>query len=285
MLTDTLRPTRLADMVGQKACKTLAMLWKIQNLYASYLFHGPPGTGKTTAARIMAKLLTNLPQGMSTDETLDIMEINSASNRGIDFIRDLEQKIRLRPFIGPKKVYIFDEAHMLTREAWNAMLKHLEEPPPHVHWILCSTEPDDIPRSIQSRCLRLAFHPVQDDVMRTFLEKVSEDHKLSKGMIPDIIDQAKGSVRDALVLLESGSCEKTPKGGFNMDVILFGDRSAAIEAVDLMKQAYGESAARSSLLESCYEEMKRSSRCDYLASLLEDGTSIRLAISKTRRIS
>jgi DNA polymerase-3 subunit gamma/tau len=144
------RPQKFEELFGlESVTKALTTQLKKNQVGHAYLFAGPRGTGKTTVARILAREVGC--RGM------DLIEIDAASNRGIDDVRRLREGIGLAPSGGPKKVYIIDEAHMLTREAFNALLKTLEEPPAHAILILATTEPQKIPETVRSRCQRFDF--------------------------------------------------------------------------------------------------------------------------------
>ncbi len=197
----------------------------------AYLFFGPRGLGKTSAARILAKAVNCLqlqPDGNPCGECanclsikdgkfLDMIEIDAASNRGIDQIRDLKEKIEFSPTEGRFKVYIIDEVHMLTSEAFNALLKTLEEPPAHAIFILCTTEIHKIPATILSRCQRFDFKLATQDDLKNLLQLVTKKEKIKveDRALDLVIENAKGSYRDALSLLDvvfSGQAKsKDPK--------------------------------------------------------------------------
>lgn len=183
----------------------------------AYLFSGPRGTGKTSVARIFAKALncsdkpTPNPCGkcdqctkIASGQALNVMEIDAASNRGIDEIRDLREKIKYKPVEGRYKVYIMDEAHMLTNEAFNALLKTLEDPPQNTIFILATTEPQKIPVTIASRCQRFDFGRIKAEKIEEHLKNIASNEKVS---ITDealnlISRQCEGSLRDAISLLD-----------------------------------------------------------------------------------
>jgi DNA polymerase-3 subunit gamma/tau len=210
------RPRRFEDVVGQEPVTTT-----LQHVVATgtpahaYLFSGPRGTGKTSTGRILAKAL-NCPAGpdgqldpecaASYDDgrALDLIELDAASNRGIDEIRDLRENAGYSPALGPYKVYLIDEAHMLTDAAFNALLKTLEEPPPHVIFILATTEPHRIPATISSRCQRFDFrrHTLADIIGRLNLVGGGEGVTAKDGVYELIAHQATGSLRDAENLLD-----------------------------------------------------------------------------------
>jgi len=192
------RPQTFSDVVGQEqAVELLTGAIKQKKISHAYLFCGGRGTGKTTVARIVARDIG------CNDE--DIIEIDAASNRGIDEIRDLREAVRTAPFSSPYKVYIIDEAHMLTKEAANALLKTLEEPPSHVIFILATTDPDKLPQTIVSRCQKVVFRNPDIDTLSRRLMYVAEKEggpKLTEGTAKRIAVHGKGSYRDALGILE-----------------------------------------------------------------------------------
>lgn len=191
------RPAEFSDVVGQDhIVKLLTTSIKEQKISHAYLFCGGRGTGKTTVARIFARDIGCNPE--------DIIEIDAASNRGIDEIRELRDAVRTSPFSSPYKVYIIDEAHMLTKEAANALLKTLEEPPKHVIFILATTDPEKLPETIVSRCQKLVFKQPDLDTLASRLVHVakSEGKKLEVETAHVIANHGKGSYRDALGTLE-----------------------------------------------------------------------------------
>ncbi len=179
----------------------------------AYLFTGPKGVGKTSAARILAKMV-NCPKGggdncdvctsIADGSNLDLIEIDAASNRGIDDIREIKEKIKLSPTSLKKKVYIIDECHMLTAEAFNALLKTLEEPPSHVLFILATTEVGKLPQTILSRVTRLDFKEADGDNLKKVLQKIIQMEKLEvdNEALNLIIKASDGSFRDAEKLLD-----------------------------------------------------------------------------------
>lgn len=158
------RPTGFDSLIGQEAIKkTLLNALETNKVSHAYLFSGPRGTGKTSSAKILAKALNcSEPRGVEPcglcdsckDSNPDIIEMDAASNNGVDEIRELREKVAYSPVFGKYKVYIIDEVHMLTTQAFNALLKTLEEPPSHAVFILATTEPHKIPLTILSRCQR-----------------------------------------------------------------------------------------------------------------------------------
>lgn len=191
------RPETFSDVVGQEQIVNLLTSSIKQNKIShAYLFCGGRGTGKITVARIFAKDIGCNPE--------DIIEIDAASNRGIDEIRELREAVRTAPFSSPYKVYIIDEAHMLTKEAANALLKTLEEPPSHVIFILATTDPEKLPTTIVSRCQKIIFKQPDIETLSNRLMHVakSEGFNLPKEGAEHISSHGKGSYRDALGILE-----------------------------------------------------------------------------------
>lgn len=213
------RPKNFEEVAGQKEIvKTIKTSLRNGKTSHAYLFTGPRGVGKTTLARLIAKGVNCLENGI-TDEScnrcenclainngtfLDMVEIDAASNRGIDEIRQLKEKINYQPVKGRKKIYIIDEVHMLTKEAFNALLKTLEEPPEHVIFILATTEADKILPTIISRCQRYDFKTLSLNDMKEQLRFIGKNEGVD---IPDdvlelIYESSGGSVRDAVSILE-----------------------------------------------------------------------------------
>ncbi len=212
------RPSSFDTLVGQVPVKQALMNALSSGRIAhAYLFTGPRGTGKTTTARIFAKALnclkgpTDHPCGeclncrqITDGSAMDVQELDAASNRGVDDIKNLNKNADFAPVNCRYKVYIIDEAHMLTTEACNALLKTLEEPPEHVVFILATTEPQKILPTIHSRCQRFDFHPITQEEIVAHLQKVAEgsDIKADKEALELIAAASEGGMRDALSLLE-----------------------------------------------------------------------------------
>ncbi len=198
------RSKSLTEIVGQKhITDTLARAIKAGKISHAYLFTGPRGVGKTSVARILAHEVNDLPY---TDESihLDIIEIDAASNRRIDEIRDLRDKVHIAPTSAKYKVYIIDEVHMLTKEAFNALLKTLEEPPAHVIFILATTEAHKLPETIISRTQRFTFKAIESseavDHLRELAQK--EGMNVSDDALALLAEHGGGSFRDAIGLLD-----------------------------------------------------------------------------------
>lgn len=212
------RPKTFADVSGQpQATVTLQNEIKIGRINHAYLFTGSRGTGKTTCAKIFAKAVNCLNttngnpcgecencKGIESGEILDIVEMDAASNRGIDDIRDIIDKAQFAPAKAKYRVYIVDEVHMLTDQAFNALLKTLEEPPKHVIFILATTEVHKLPATIVSRCQRFDFHRIPADAIADRLEFVSqqENVNITRDAALLIAAVADGALRDALSLLD-----------------------------------------------------------------------------------
>ena len=212
------RPQKFGDLVGQEhVARGLVGAIDSGRIGHAYLFTGARGVGKTSAARIYAKAIecTNREHGepcntcdrcqaIAAGHDVDVIEIDAASNRGIDEIRQLRQNVAVRPATGIHKTYIIDEVHMLTREAFNALLKTLEEPPPHVKFVLCTTEPEKLPITILSRCQRFDFQSVDTAAIAKRLAQIveSEGIQVTSAALDLIARRASGSMRDSQSLLE-----------------------------------------------------------------------------------
>lgn len=212
------RPQDFDSVIGQEhIVRTLTSAIEKNKVAHAYLFSGPRGTGKTSTAKILAKAL-NCEQGptihpcgaceccrkITEGTSMDVLEIDAASNRGIDEIRGLRETVGFLPVDGRYKVYIIDEVHMLTTEAFNALLKTLEEPPPHILFILATTEPHKIPATIHSRCQRYDFHRIGAEDIVARLADIVEKSRLNidDDALRLIASAAEGGMRDALSILD-----------------------------------------------------------------------------------
>ena len=200
----TYRSKKLSEIVGQEHITTaLDHALKKGTVSHAYLFTGPRGVGKTSIARILAHEINGLPYD-ETQNHMDIIEIDAASNRRIDEIRDLRDKVHVAPSSAKYKVYIIDEVHMLTKEAFNALLKTLEEPPAHVVFILATTEAHKLPETIISRTQRYSFKPVDMPKVVAHLRTIAESEKIdiSDDALGLIAAHGEGSFRDSISLLD-----------------------------------------------------------------------------------
>ena len=215
------RPQTFQDIVGQEhVTKTLRNAVEADRVGHAYLFCGSRGTGKTTAAKVLAKALNCLERqgaepcnrcsnclGVNDDLSVDVLEIDAASNRGIDEIRDLRERVKYLPAAGRYRIYIIDEVHMLTNEAFNALLKTLEEPPKHVVFVLATTEARKIPLTILSRCQRFDFRPIPSEIIVDRLRVVAKGAGIAvdEEALSIIARAAEGGLRDALSILDQGA--------------------------------------------------------------------------------
>src|ERR1051325_1120492 len=213
------RPSTFAEVVGQEhVTRTLGNAFATGRVHHAFLFCGPRGCSKTTRARIVGKALNcETPRtsaepcgtcsactSISNGSAVDYQEMDGASNRGIDAIRELTEAVRYQPAVLRQKVYVIDEVHMLTTEAFNALLKTLEEPPPHVTFVLATTEPHKLPNTILSRCQRYDFKLVPASRLAQHLTSIFAKEQLSiePGAVSLIVRESGGSVRDALSLCD-----------------------------------------------------------------------------------
>ena len=198
------RPLKLSDVIGQdQVTKPLDGALKQGKISHAYLFIGPRGCGKTSVARIFAHEVNGFPYE-TEDDYVDIIEIDGASNRGIDNIRDLREKVAIAPSSGKYKIYIIDEVHMLTKEAFNALLKTLEEPPAHVIFIMATTDAYKVPVTITSRAQTFTFKLADSATMLPYLKNIcaKEKIKISDDALEIIVKRGGGSFRDSLSLLD-----------------------------------------------------------------------------------
>jgi len=212
------RPKRFEDMVGQDhITKTLVKSFEKNRIAQAFLFAGPRGVGKTTTARLLAMCLngseepstnydieSDVIQQIIEGRSMDVIEIDGASNRGIDEIRELRENIKFAPLEGRFKVVIIDEVHMLTTQAFNALLKTLEEPPSHVKFVMATTDIHKVPQTIISRCQRFDFLPITNEVVKSRLQEIleAESVKIDESSLDLIASKSDGSMRDALGFLD-----------------------------------------------------------------------------------
>jgi DNA polymerase-3 subunit gamma/tau len=264
------RPETFAQVVGQEhVTATLRAAIRKGKLSHAYLFSGPRGCGKTTVARLLAKAL-NCPDaaqgepcgacGICTDiargSFMDVLEIDAASNTGVDNIRELRDMARLAPGEGHNRVFIIDEVHMLSKGAFNALLKILEEPPPRVFFFFATTEPNKIPRTILSRCQRFDFRLLSREQLTTRMQEIcaAEQVLIAESGLRVLVSLAEGSMRDGLSLLDQAiaSCDGTLDEATVVDLfglvrsevyqefnatLVAGDPAAALALVDRLAAA------------------------------------------------
>ena len=280
------RPTTLDEIVGQKVItQTLENTILNNKINHAYLFAGPRGTGKTSVAKILAKIVnceslekvTPCNKCVSCTQTTnnqntDIIEIDAASNNGVDEIRELRDKVNLVPSFGKYKVYIIDEVHMLTQAAFNALLKTLEEPPKHIIFILATTEPHKIPTTILSRCQRFDFKKISINDTKSRLNYIcsKEKIKIDDNALELIAKLSDGGMRDSLSLLDQLTAYTTDKISIkdvndvcgvitdgeicNMLTLIFSNKLS--EAFDLITQYDGDGKNLTKIIETTIEFLK-----------------------------
>ena len=247
------RPQKWDEVIGQEhVVRTLTNAVKLGRVSHAYLFSGPRGTGKTTIARLLAKSI-----GCSN---LDLIEIDAASNRGIDEIRELREGIKFAPTAGKYKVFIIDEAHQLTKEAFNALLKMLEEPPAHAIFVLATTEAHKVPGTIVSRVQHFNFKRLAVSDIIKKLEKIiaAEKIKIEPDALRLIANFAGGSYRDAESMLEQLRV-------WNDKTITKQDIEELLGAVDFEKVK---------TMTDCLSGAEAKQAIDYIGKLCEEGTDL-----------
>lgn len=251
------RPKQFIDVVGQHhVSDTLQRAIREDKVAHAYLFAGPRGTGKTSMAKIFARAInceqgpTDTPCGqcescqqMLQGQALDVIEIDAASNRGIDEVRALREQVNFLPVVGHKKIFIIDEAHMLTNEAWNALLKTIEEPPSHVMFIFATTESEKLPVTILSRCQRYTFRRITAKDITDHLLHVAKESNISldPAAAQVIAVHADGGLRDALSILDqcSGMTSDMITAPLVETMIGLVSKSWVLDMVDILKSGNG----------------------------------------------
>lgn len=296
------RSEKVVDLDLDSVRSAFDSMMKSGEVSHAYLFVGPRGLGKTSAARILARLVNcenptsrkasrgggyaepcntcDACVSIKNGSAVDVMEIDAASHRGIDDIRDLREKVNLAPSVLPKKVYIIDEVHMLTTEAFNALLKTLEEPPAHVMFILCTTEAHKVPETIVSRCVRINFTKATTAELVRSLTRVTkgEDLKISKGALEELASGLDGSFREGHKLLEQlanryqeitvENVRETLKliGNSQVEAVLTAVRDGKTAAiVAAMEQMEAEGIEAVNLVTKLLEKLKDSIRKEIVA--------------------
>lgn len=235
----------LAEVVGQDHITgILTRALKSGRIAHAYLFTGPHGVGKTSIARILAHEINQLPYN-ETSNHLDIIEIDAASNNGVEDVRDLREKVQIAPVSASKKVYIIDEVHMLSKQAFNALLKTLEEPPAHVVFILATTDVEKLPATIVSRTQRYGFRAISPDDAVKHLKHIAQEEKITitDDALKLIAERGNGSFRDSISLLDQLSSRSDEKDGITAELVeaslglapatIVSDLLAAVEKHDI----------------------------------------------------
>src|SRR6266581_1750143 len=301
------RSQTFADLVGQDAASRALQGAIISSRVShAYLFSGSRGTGKTSAARLLAKALNCTGRARDTAEpcnkcqscaemtagsALDLIEIDAASNRGIDEIRDLREKVNLAPALGPFKVYIIDEAHMLTEPAFNALLKTLEEPPPHVVFVLCTTDAQKIPLTVIGRCQQFVFRRLGEDQIVARLSHIAATEKVkvdaeAMGLLDQLVPLAEGPISLEAARSLLGIADPRLLDGLLADVLA----GRAAEALEELNRIYAAGAELRQvvrgLMEGCRDRLVAAvSAQDHASSTAESRRAVAWSCATARRLS
>src|SRR4051794_16805818 len=274
------RPSSFDDLIGQQAMvRTLSNAFKLDRIHQAYILTGVRGVGKTTTARILARAFNyELPakgvdratvdmpelgvhcQAIIESRHVDVIEMDAASHTGIDDIREIIESARYRPVMARCKVYIIDEVHMLSKAAFNGLLKTLEEPPPHVRFLFATTEIDKVPVTVRSRCQRFDLRRIESDVLIDHLAGIcaKENVGVSREALALVARAAEGSVRDALSLLDQAIAHGSSAGAEEIaattirDMLGVADRARIVDLFENVMQ--GDIGAAMNALKEQYDQ-------------------------------
>ena len=267
------RPQKFSEVVGQThIIKTLQNALKMDKVAHAYLFCGPRGTGKTSIAKIVAKALNcesgnktepcckcEICEGITKGTIADVVEIDAASNNGVDDVRAIRDTVKFLPSVGKYKVYIIDEVHMLSQAAFNALLKTLEEPPAHVIFILATTEPYKLPKTILSRCQRFDFQALSlDNLLKRLKIVADEEHiKITEEALHQIAISAEGGMRDALSIFDQCISYNTSDEITLDDVLKISGNISYFKMIELLNSCINSSSTNCiSILDKIINEGK-----------------------------